>query len=114
MKLKRFHCSMCRAAVYLRGGNESSVCDRCKPAWLDTLYVSSARKKRVGAERAHNAVGYARRHGALPDPKTMPCADCGGAAIEYDHRDYNRPLDVEPVCRRCNLRRGSAIPLRAA
>jgi len=36
------------------------------------------------------------------------CADCGGIATEYDHRDYSRPFDVEPVCRSCNLLRGWA------
>lgn len=55
-------------------------------------------------------VAQAIRRGLLPHPKGLTCADCGGAAVEYDHRDYNRPLDVAPVCRRCNLRRGKAIP----
>ncbi|MFA5633142.1 MAG: hypothetical protein WC997_16665 [Porticoccaceae bacterium] len=31
-------------------------------------------------------------------------------ATDYDHRDYRKPLSVEPVCRRCNLSRGYAIP----
>lgn len=39
----------------------------------------------------------------------VPCADCGQPATMYDHRDYSRPLDVEPVCRTCNRRRGHAI-----
>jgi hypothetical protein len=62
---------------------------------------------------AHKAVARARRAGLLGDPRTMPCADCGGAAVEYDHREYAQPLAVEPVCRRCNLRRGPAIDSRA-
>lgn len=36
------------------------------------------------------------------------CTDCPRPATEYDHRDYARPLDVEPVCRSCNHRRGPA------
>jgi hypothetical protein len=39
----------------------------------------------------------------------MQCVDCGAQARDYDHRDYNKPLEVDPVCRRCNLRRGPAI-----
>jgi hypothetical protein len=39
----------------------------------------------------------------------MQCVDCGAQARDYDHRDYNKPLEVNPVCRRCNLRRGPAI-----
>ena len=36
--------------------------------------------------------------------------DCGAPARHYDHRDYNKPLEIEPVCVRCNLLRGHAIP----
>ena len=38
----------------------------------------------------------------------MVCVDCGRLAEMYDHRYYSRPLDVEPVCRGCNRRRGPA------
>lgn len=58
---------------------------------------------------AHKAVAKARYEGLLQSPHGMKCADCGGAAIEYDHRDYDKPLVVEPVCRRCNIRRGPAM-----
>jgi hypothetical protein len=27
----------------------------------------------------------------------------------YDHRDYNQPLQVEPVCSPCNISRGPAL-----
>ena len=37
------------------------------------------------------------------------CVDCGKPAAHYDHRDYKRPLEVEPVCRSCNRKRGPAI-----
>jgi hypothetical protein len=58
---------------------------------------------------AHFTVARAIRKGELASPRGMACADCGGGAIEYDHRDYTQPLMVEPVCRRCNLRRGPAL-----
>lgn len=45
-------------------------------------------------------------------PDCFRCVDCGNGATEYEHRDYNKPLAVEPVCRTCNHRRGSAIPKR--
>lgn len=61
---------------------------------------------------AQGEVAKARRKGVLADPRSLACADCGGAATEYDHRDYNKPLSVEPVCRGCNVRRGKAIPKR--
>lgn len=38
---------------------------------------------------------------------SVPCQDCGSPAEHYDHRDYKNPLDVAPVCRTCNFRRGT-------
>ena len=54
------------------------------------------------------AVNRAVREGRLPPVKSKLCVDCGAPAHDYDHRNYSRPLDVEPVCRSCNLRRGPA------
>ena len=39
----------------------------------------------------------------------IKCTDCDNRASMYDHRDYTKPLEVEPVCRSCNIKRGSAI-----
>lgn len=50
------------------------------------------------------------KKGILPAPETLKCVDCGHSAVHYEHRDYNRPLDVEPVCRSCNAKRGAAVP----
>lgn len=71
--------------------------------WLYRRYVSG--QLFCGAQ-----VARAIRDGVLPHPSRMPCADCTGASTEYDHRDYNRPLWVTAVCRRCNARRGRAVP----
>jgi hypothetical protein len=43
---------------------------------------------------------------------SVACADCSKAACDYDHRDYNRPLDVVPTCRSCNRKRGYGLPFR--
>lgn len=60
--------------------------------------------------RAINAVTRAKARGHLPSlTGEIACVDCGAPATDYDHRDYNRPLDVDPVCRRCNVRRGPAL-----
>lgn len=58
---------------------------------------------------AHYQVARAIRLGLLAHPSNFPCADCKGLAKEYDHRDYSKPLEVDPVCRRCNARRGPAL-----
>lgn len=66
-----------------------------------------------GAMFAHGAVSHARAMGRLPPPSDYSCADCGAQAVCYDHRDYNKPLDLTPVCASCNLKRGRAVPLTA-
>lgn len=46
--------------------------------------------------------------GRIPPISGQSCVDCGAKAMIYDHRDYSRPLDVVPVCVRCNALRGPA------
>lgn len=58
---------------------------------------------------ATNKVRTAVRNGVLPNPATLRCADCDRPADRYDHRDYGKPLQVEPVCISCNNKRGPAI-----
>ena len=59
---------------------------------------------------AHAAVGKAVKAGMLPRlDGSIPCVDCGTPAANYDHRDYLKPLDVQPVCRSCNCRRGRGL-----
>lgn len=56
-------------------------------------------------------VARAIQLGMLPDLKAVRilCGDCQQRpATEYDHRDYERPLEVQPVCHACNGRRGRA------
>jgi hypothetical protein len=58
---------------------------------------------------AHSAVRRAVKNGLLPRlDGTIKCVDCGDPAKQYDHRDYSKHLEVNPVCRSCNLRRGPA------
>jgi hypothetical protein len=56
-------------------------------------------------------VGKAIRKGLLPRASECVCVDCGKPAEHYDHRDYRQPLNVQPVCRSCNCRRGSAVDM---
>jgi hypothetical protein len=57
---------------------------------------------------ARLAVLRAVRSGALAPAAECLCIDCEASAMDYDHRDYSRPLEVDPVCRKCNQRRGPA------
>lgn len=57
---------------------------------------------------AHNKIKARIRGGYIWPAKLYDCVDCGKRAHDYDHRDYSKPLEVEPVCRSCNLKRGPA------
>lgn len=55
-------------------------------------------------------VKQAVRMGYLPKlDGSIRCTDCPAPADRYDHRDYWNPLDVQPVCRIHNMRRGPAL-----
>lgn len=58
---------------------------------------------------AYLAVRKAIMKGILPRlDGSIRCVDCDRSARYYDHRDYGKPLEVDPVCVRCNARRGPA------
>lgn len=90
--------------------NHRQWCDNCKksPEW-QRYRISSL---------GHMAVSKAVRKGLLPKlDGSIVCVDCGAPAEVYDHREYAKPLEVDPVCRGCNVRRGPAketAPLIAA
>ena len=64
---------------------------------------------RSAQQKAIAKVNYAKYSGRLPYlTGAINCVDCAEPATRYDHRDYDKPLDVEPVCRSCNQKRGPA------
>mgnify|MGYP000140150664 CR=1 len=65
-------------------------------------------------QAAQRAVHQAVRRGELAPAVEHVCVDCGGKASDWDHRDYSKPMDVQPVCRRCNFARGPALYERVA
>ncbi len=106
--LARFSCRRCRRVELVRGGTAGFHCAECRATGLAPSLKS--RSDWLGKDVAQRMVSISIRGGLLPKPRLLACVDCGGAASEYEHRDYNEPLRVEPICRRCNLRRGPAIP----
>lgn len=55
---------------------------------------------------AHDIVYQARRKGLLV-PK--PCERCGAARVEGHHEDYDKPLEVVWLCRKCHTKRHSEL-----
>ena len=72
----------------------------CRPCW--TVYFAQMKA-------ANAAVCKAKGRGEIPRASEFKCVDCGQQAKDWDHRDYSKPLDVMPVCRSCNIRRGPAL-----
>lgn len=69
-------------------------------------------RRRKVAGGAHARVRKAIEKGLLPIlDGSISCIDCGVPAVYYDHRSYAKPLEVDPVCARCNILRGPAIEL---
>ena len=94
--------AICRSCFEEIKGREPSA-KLCFPC-------SRNENNRTGSHQAHYQVKKAIKKGLMPHASKLFCVDCAKPAFCYDHRDYNKPLDVEPVCRKCNYRRGSAIP----
>jgi hypothetical protein len=63
---------------------------------------------------AANWVARAIRSGVLMRADQFRCADCANWATAWEHRDYSKPLQVEPVCDSCNARRGPGYRGEAA
>jgi hypothetical protein len=93
----------CAACGQMRDhlGPGNSMCHSCRNKQYRLLGSISG--------PAHRKVQKAIRAGSLAKlDGSVQCVDCGASAAIYDHREYARPLDVDPVCRRCNVRRGPA------
>ena len=58
------------------------------------------------ASMARSAIALAVRLRKIKPASAFRCVDCNEPATEYDHRDYANPNAVDPVCKRCNGRRG--------
>ena len=89
------------------------VCGRETERARKTVFcVRCAQYQNIRASLAGAKVKSAIARGVLP-PITSDtrCTDCEKPARVYDHRDYDQPLVVEPVCQGCNVRRGpGALP----
>lgn len=102
------HTSLGLPAFCGRRVRPSLRCNSCRPVhWLRMDWLS-------GRALAATMIGQAVKKGHLARPSNFACCDCGKPAYCYDHRDYGQPMAVDPVCRSCNVRRGTAKPLNQA
>lgn len=108
----------CLATGKPHGGNKQRRnCMACKAAYqrryrFEGRNWDAAHYQRIKGTRmmsAKSKVYIAVRAGMLPQALVFSCVDCGSQAQVWDHRDYKKPLSVDPVCRRCNALRGSGL-----
>lgn len=105
-RLCRCTCTVC-GTVELAGGTGGRFrCHACRTAGRHVKKPYDP----VGQNEAISAVNRAVKYGKIQPATAFACVDCGKPAQCYDHRDYSKPLDVEPVCRSCNHKRGPAAP----
>jgi hypothetical protein len=101
------HCDHCGLLKATAGcGKRGGLCSQCRRKHYAFFTAISG--------VAHGIVHKAKKEGRLPLlDGTVCCVDCGKPATVYDHREYAKPLEVDPVCRSCNSRRGPAKELEA-
>lgn len=100
--------------------HEKRTCLQCKKFYnkkysLDGRYKEIQRKRYVEKikgryiEWAKSVVGLKVRCGSIPRASEFSCVDCGKKAMCYDHRDYEKPMEISPVCVSCNKKRGPGL-----
>ena len=88
-----------------------STCQSCNNEITDRHHLAKVcltclYKKVTNQKKAIALVAKAVKKGNLQPAKSYKCVDCGVDAFCYDHRDYGKPFEVVPVCRKCNFKRG--------
>jgi hypothetical protein len=99
---------MCRSCGTMIVRGWATFHDGCRARRVTCGSCPPERARRALQRRAIAAVGALVYAGRIQPAWALSCVDCAAPASEYDHRDYGRPLDVEPVCHSCNIRRGPA------
>lgn len=106
---------------YWRELTKSLTCTECGFGYLarasshrDRRHCDDCRYEyRILQGKICNKVSKAIRAGKLAPIHTLQCVDCAAlgkktSAEVYDHRSYDAPLVVEPVCKSHNAIRGGA------
>jgi hypothetical protein len=94
---KTYQCRVCATTFKGFPIGRHWYCEGCRPA-------------HYAAQRlARRWILLAIRTGRLLPASTFKCVDCKeNWASGWEHRDYDRPLDVDPTCGSCNHMRGPA------
>jgi len=98
----------------MRNNPKTYVCSRCSAEFLAFPIGRHWRCRKCAlqgyaAQREARAwVTRAVKLGRLLPATSHRCVDCGAWATCWEHRNYDKPLNVEPTCDSCNHKRGPA------
>lgn len=92
-----------KCGVNERRSPQQCYCRACHAAWMRAhrpthSHLSPEERARANARSYANV--YQRRGKLIP----RPCLVCGKEPAQKHHEDYERPLQVEWICRRCYLK----------
>jgi len=109
----KLDCIQCGES-FERGINDH--CEQRNKCWsCRDFRPKHMRKEKDYKGIASRILNYEIRCGRVPritknGEDNFICVDCGARATGYDHRDYRKPLEIEPVCQSCNYHRGPGLP----
>lgn len=82
------------------------ICGKPRPSVINASHYCTSCRSVVAKIQAEVVKAMGTQD--IPRP-TEACVDCGQPATCYDHRYYSLPLEVDPVCTKCNINRGPAL-----
>ena len=76
----------------------------------ELLQTTKAKKRRYALANpekvmAQRALNNEVKNGNMTKVDRLYCTDCSEPAQHYHHGDYDKPLDVTPLCARCHKQR---------
>lgn len=80
--------------------------------------IKAERRARYAGDPEYRKRVLARIAAAKQHPIRRPCESCGADRADRHHEDYDKPLDIIWLCRRCHIKRhveisgswGSGLP----
>ena len=77
----------------------------CKPCHAENMRMNRPKHSELNPiqKMKANARAYANVYKRRGKIKSQPCNQCGYEISQFHHEDYEKPLQVEHLCRPCHL-----------
>jgi len=77
--------------------------------WKEYGNTPEVKEWREKKRRANIIIGNMVARGKLISATHLACIGCGKMGAEYHHENYDKPLDVIPLCRKCHSPRDKVM-----